>query len=159
MKRAHRIKSNTVRGHKAFSDIFSVHDGKGNRAVIIRQTMVIPDDGDDWTKDGFTLLFKRNGFNFYRKELAFRVETLAVIIGLLVDGLDDFVYQIKAKGRYANIEGDGVFFSKKVFLNPPPSSEIDAFVQRCCNCDRPGDLFNLDSKTVETSIVKLDVCR
>jgi hypothetical protein len=157
MKRAHRVKSNTVRGHKAFSDIFFVHDRKENKAIFFRQTFVIPDDGDDWTKDGFTLLFKRNGFNFYRKDMAFRLETLDTIIGLLIN--PENMYQIKAKGRYANIEGNGVFFSKKVFLNPPPSSEIDAFVQRCCNCEHPGDLFNLDSKTVETSIVKLDVCR
>lgn len=67
------------------------------------------------------------------------------------------VYQICAKGRYFNFEGETKYYSKKVYVEKPSQKEIDEFIYRCCNSEHPKNLFDLDFDTVETFILELEV--
>jgi hypothetical protein len=69
------------------------------------------------------------------------------------------LYQICAKGRYASLDGEGKYYSKYAYINKPSKSEIDSFVDRCCNSEHPYNLYDLDKDTVETFIVELKIAR
>lgn len=71
--------------------------------------------------------------------------------------LGTVLYQICAKGNYANFDGETKYYSKNVYLEKPSQKEIDKFIYRCCNNEHPKNLLDLDIDTVETFIIKLEV--
>lgn len=71
--------------------------------------------------------------------------------------LGTVLFQICAKGKYANFDGETKYYSKHVYLEKPSQKEIDAFVYKCCNSEHPKNLFDLDIDTVETYILELEV--
>jgi len=67
----------------------------------------------------------------------------------------NILYQIVCSGDYKSCEGNGRYSSKKVYKHEPTQSEIDEFIDKCCNSVFPNDLFDLDIKTVTVRINEL----
>ena len=68
-------------------------------------------------------------------------------------------YQISVKGKYKNFEGDKSYSSKDIYLTKPSKDIIDSFIQKCCNSEFPSDLYDLDEKTIEVKILKLNIIK
>jgi hypothetical protein len=67
------------------------------------------------------------------------------------------LYQICVSGRYKSFEGKHKFHSKKVYIETPSQTEIEAFVQKCCNSEHPYSLYDLDINTIDISILTLEL--
>lgn len=69
------------------------------------------------------------------------------------------LYQIVAEGIYKHIDGKGRHVSKKVFLSPPTSKDIDEFLEKCCNSAHPGDIYDLEKSSVKVTVTELVVAK
>lgn len=67
------------------------------------------------------------------------------------------VYQIKCIGQYKNIEGEGKFNSKQIYVNYPTQEQINDFVDRCCNSRHPHNLYDLDINNIKTIVLELEL--
>jgi hypothetical protein len=67
------------------------------------------------------------------------------------------VYQIKCIGHYKNIEGEGKFNSKQIYVNYPTQEQINDFVDRCCNSEHPHSLYDLDINNIKTIVLELEL--
>jgi hypothetical protein len=70
----------------------------------------------------------------------------------------EFVYQIRARGCLKNFNGVHTIRSGKVYREPPPEQEMNAFRRKCCNGDGPESMFDLvDDDHLQVTADRLEV--
>ncbi len=65
------------------------------------------------------------------------------------------IYQIKAEGYLKCFDGKKTYSSRKVFVNTPSESDVEEFIDSCCDSPDGNNFFDLDRKGLKTFIVEL----